>query len=57
MSDKLKPCHCGYKGGLAGYELGGFLSMTCPECYRTVEPFTMEGLAENWNKPPAPSNP
>ena len=52
MSTVLKPCHCGYKGALAGTQHQGvFLSLSCPECQRTVEAFTLEGLAENWNKP------
>lgn len=57
MTDQLKPCHCCYKGELAGMRHGGFLSLTCPECQRTVEAFTLEGLAENWNKPAAEDNP
>lgn len=52
MSKQLKPCHCGYEGALAGMQHQGvFLSLTCPECYRSVEAFTLEGLAEAWNKP------
>lgn len=52
MSSNLKPCHCGYRGSLAGIRhKEGFLSLSCPECRRTVEAFTVEGLAEAWNKP------
>jgi hypothetical protein len=31
----------------------GYLSLTCPECRRTAEAFTLEGLAEAWNQPAA----
>lgn len=56
MTDQLKPCHCGYDGALAGMRHGGFLSLNCPECQRTVEAFTLDGLADNWNKPtPSPA--
>jgi hypothetical protein len=48
---ELKPCHCGYGGALAGMQHGGFFSLGCPECDRIVEAFTLDGLAENWNKP------
>lgn len=51
MTDTLKPCHCGYDGALVGMRHGGFLSLGCPKCKRVVEAFTMEGLAESWNKP------
>lgn len=52
MSTALKPCHCGHKGALAGMQHQGiFYSLTCPECERSVEAFTLEGLADNWNKP------
>lgn len=51
MSTTLKPCHCGYSGVLAGMREQGFLSLICPRCNRSVQAFTIEGLAENWNKP------
>ncbi|MGP3789462.1 hypothetical protein [Pseudomonas sp. B392_1p] len=52
MSTVLQPCHCGYSGALEGVRhREGFLSLSCPECQRTVEAFTLAGLAENWNKP------
>jgi hypothetical protein len=52
MSNTLKACHCGYNGGLAGMQHQGiFYSLTCPECNRSVEAFTLEGLIEAWNKP------
>ena len=52
MSATLKPCHCGYEGSLVGMQHQGvFLSLTCPECHRSAEAFTLEGLAEAWNKP------
>lgn len=55
MSPFLKPCPCGYIGALSGMQHQGvFYSLTCPECHRSVEAFTLEGLAENWNKPAAP---
>lgn len=55
MSTVLNPCHCGYTGALAGTQHQGvFYSLTCPECHRSVEAFTLEGLAENWNKPAEP---
>lgn len=52
MTDKLKPCHCGYEGALAGTDHGPFLSLICPECRRSVDAFTLPGLADAWNKPP-----
>ena len=51
MSEELKPCHCGYDGALAGMRHSGYLSLACPKCNRTVEAFTVLGLAESWNKP------
>lgn len=52
MTTTLNPCHCGYRGTLAGMRhQSGFLSLTCPECSRSVEAFTLEGLAEAWNRP------
>lgn len=52
MSGELKPCHCGYEGALAGMQHQGiFYSLSCPKCQRSVEAFTLEGLAEAWNKP------
>lgn len=56
MADTLKHCHCGYEGALAGMQHQGvFLSLTCPECQRTVLAFTLAGLAEIWNKPAEPA--
>lgn len=55
MGSELKPCHCGYEGSLAGMQHQGvFLSLMCPECRRSVEAFTLEGLAEAWNKSAEP---
>lgn len=52
MTDTLKPCPCGYEGALAGMQHKSmFLSLTCPECHRTAEAFTMKGLVDSWNKP------
>lgn len=51
MSITLKPCHCGYAGDLAGIQFPGFYVLGCPECQRTVEAFTLEGLADRWNEP------
>lgn len=52
MTSSLNECLCGYRGSLAGIRhKEGFLSLSCPECRRTVEAFTVEGLADNWNKP------
>lgn len=52
MSTTLKPCHCGHEGALAGMQHQGiFYSLTCPECGRSVEAFTLEGLADLWNEP------
>jgi hypothetical protein len=51
MSEELKPCRCGYAGALAGMRQSGYLSLSCAKCNRTVQAFTVEGLAENWNKP------
>lgn len=52
MSNTLKACHCGYNGALAGMQHQRiFYSLTCPDCHRSVEAFTLEGLAEAWNKP------
>jgi phage FluMu protein Com len=56
MSEKIKPCHCGYEGELMGIQHTGFLSLICPRCDRTVDAFTTKGLAEAWNKP-APTSP
>ncbi|UVO19560.1 hypothetical protein [Stutzerimonas stutzeri] len=56
MTTTLKPCHCGHEGALAGMQHQGiFYSLTCPECERSVEAFTLEGLADRWNRP-APEN-
>lgn len=57
MSEQLKPCHCGHDGSLVGMQHQGYLSLTCPECQRSVEAFTMGGLAQAWNKPAAPTQP
>ncbi|MCQ2034439.1 hypothetical protein [Stutzerimonas kunmingensis] len=55
MSPFLKPCPCGYIGALSGMQHQGvFYSLTCPECHRSVEALTLEGLVENWNKPAEP---
>lgn len=55
MSTVLNACHCGYTGALSGMQHQSvFYSLTCPECHRSVEAFTLEGLAENWNKPAEP---
>lgn len=52
MSTVLNACHCGYTGALAGTQHQGvFYSLTCPKCQRSVKAFTLEGLAESWNKP------
>ncbi|WP_374979043.1 hypothetical protein PSGK_19055 [Pseudomonas solani] len=52
MSEKIKPCHCGYEGELMGMRhAGGFLSLTCPQCNRMVEGLHMEGLMAEWQKP------
>ena len=51
MSTTVKPCHCGYQGGLAGMNNGVYLSLTCPQCNREVTAFTAAGLVEAWNKP------
>lgn len=48
---ELLPCPCGYAGALAGMNHGTHLSLSCPECKREVEAFTMGGLVEAWNKP------
>lgn len=49
---QLKPCHCSYEGALAGINHQGvYFSLSCPECRRSVQAFTMEGLIEAWNKP------
>ena len=49
---KLKPCHCGHEGELAGMQHGGvYYSLTCGECNRSVTAFTLHGLVEQWNKP------
>lgn len=54
MSTVLKPCPCGYSGALMGVRhKEGYLSLVCPECRRTAEAFTLEGLAEAWNQPAA----
>ena len=53
MSEQLKPCRCGHAGSLVGIRHQGYLSLSCPECRRSVEAFTEEGLAEAWNKPAA----
>lgn len=50
MNEELKPCRCGYRGALMGMQNQGYLSLSCPECRRTVEAFTAEGLAVAWNK-------
>ena len=51
MSEQLKPCHCGYDGALAGiHHKEGFLSLSCPECRRSVDAFTLDGLVVAWNK-------
>ena len=55
MSTVLNPCHCGHTGALVGMQHQGvFYSLTCPECSRSVEAFTLQGLAESWNKPAEP---
>ena len=55
VESQLKPCHCSYEGALAGINHQGvYLSLTCPECRRSVQAFTMEGLVESWNKPAEP---
>jgi phage FluMu protein Com len=52
MTTILKPCHCGHNGFLVGIQhKEGYLSLTCPECRRTVEAFTSQSLADAWNKP------
>lgn len=51
MSTELKPCHCGYSGALMGMQHKGYLSLTCPECRRYANAFTMNGLVDQWNKP------
>lgn len=51
MSNELKPCHCGYSGALMGMQHNGYLSLTCPECRRYANAFTMNGLVDAWNKP------
>lgn len=52
MSTVLNPCHCGYTGALAGMQHQGvFYSLSCPECRRTAKAFTLDGLAEAWNRP------
>lgn len=54
MSIELKPCHCGSDGPFLGVQhKEGFLSLVCPKCSRSVEAFTTEGLAEEWNDPTA----
>ena len=54
MTTALQPCHCGYTGALMGIRhKEGYLSLACPECRRTAEAFTLEGLAEAWNQPAA----
>ena len=58
MSNVINSCHCGYRGELAGMNHQGvYLSLSCPECNRSVEAFTMDGLIENWNKPAEPEQP
>ena len=52
----LKPCRCGYEGALLGTRhAAGFFSLACPDCNRTVEAFTTEGLGEAWNKAEEPA--
>lgn len=53
MSNKIKPCHCGYEGALMGTQhKEGYLSLICPECRRTVKAFTPQGLTDMWNAKP-----
>lgn len=49
----LQPCHCGHDGSLVGIQHQGYLALSCPECLRSVEAFTQQGLVEAWNKPTA----
>lgn len=49
-AEKLLPCRCGYEGALAGIDHGAFYSLSCPQCRKTVQAFTIQGLGEAWNK-------
>lgn len=50
MSDKIKPCKCGYSGALLGINNGSWLSLTCPTCNHSVNAFTAEGLVSAWQQ-------
>ena len=51
MIQVIKPCHCGHDGGIDVVKDIAFKA-TCPKCERNVSAFTLEGLAEAWNKEP-----
>ena len=44
MSTTLKLCPCGYSYILAGMREHGLLSLICPQCNRSVQALTIEGL-------------
>lgn len=51
MSEKLKPCHCGFSGAITVEKLVIY-EAECPSCGRQVSAFTVAGLLEAWNKDP-----